>query len=63
MTCNSCALSIRLALSRLPGIGKAEVSFPEKRARVTYDPNRVQPQRMVQAIKELGYNARVASPG
>lgn len=63
MTCASCSLAVRTALRRLDGVREANVSFDEKRARVVYDPARVTTERMVQAINDLGYRARVEERG
>jgi copper chaperone CopZ len=59
MTCASCGVAVRTALRRLDGVRQAEVNFDEKRARVVYNPRRVTPERMVRAIEDLGYHARV----
>jgi copper chaperone CopZ len=59
MTCSSCSIAIRKALRRLNGIREANVSTTEKRARVVYDPRLVTPVRMIRAIEELGYGARI----
>lgn len=59
MTCASCSTAVRLALKRLDGVVDATVSFDEKRAVVTYDPKRVAPEKMVAAIADLGYTAKV----
>ena len=39
MTCEACALNLQAHLSRVPGVLRAEVSFEEKTASVTVDPN------------------------
>lgn len=59
MTCGSCAAAVKVTLERLDGVSEARVSFSEKRARVLYDAKRVTPQRMIEAIEEAGYRARV----
>lgn len=59
MTCASCGATIRLTLKKLDGVKDATVSFKDKRAEVTYDPARVTPDRMVKAIEDAGYKARV----
>lgn len=59
MTCGSCAAAVKVKLERLDGVREARVSFDEKRARVTYDARQVTPQRMIEAIEDLGYRARV----
>lgn len=59
MTCASCGVTIKVALKKLDGVKDATVSFKDKRAQVTYDPARVTPDRMVKAIEDAGYKARV----
>lgn len=49
---------VERALAGLPGIKKAEVSFTEGKAWVTYDPSRVRVEQMVQAINGVGFIAR-----
>lgn len=57
MTCGGCVFSTRKALTRLPGVTKADVSYAKATAVVTYDPSRVTVAQMVAAIKALGYTA------
>lgn len=59
MHCASCTVTIRKALERLDGVREAQVSAKEQRAHVTFDPGRVTPERMVQAVKGAGYDASV----
>ena len=47
------------ALRRLDGVMEVTMSFEEKRARVVYDPRRVTAKRMVHAVNDLGFRARV----
>lgn len=61
MTCASCNVAVRMALERLDGVESATVSRPEKRAVVRYDPAKVTPGQMVDAVNKLGYQASVAS--
>ncbi len=62
MTCGGCVLGTRKALTRLPGVAKADVSYEKGTAVVTYDPRRVTVEQMVAAIKTLGYTATLATP-
>lgn len=59
MHCASCSVTVKATLKRLEGVREAQVSAKEKRARVTYDPARVTPERMVQAVRDAGYDASV----
>ncbi|WP_420628251.1 heavy metal translocating P-type ATPase [Candidatus Leptofilum sp.] len=55
--CPSCAWLIRERLSRTPGVAEADVSFLQREARISYDPGRVTPKRIVRRVRQLGYNA------
>ena len=57
MTCGSCAVTTRLALSKVNGVSSAEMSFEKKEAKVTYDPALVTPDRLKAAIDEAGFKA------
>lgn len=63
MTCGGCVFAVRKVLGRLPGVSKANVSYEQSRAVVTYDPKLVTTAQMIAAIKTLGYTATIdASP-
>ncbi len=57
MTCGGCVNSVTRVLSALPGVAAADVSLPEARAKVTYDPARTGVEAMKQAIERAGYKA------
>jgi mercuric ion binding protein len=57
MTCPSCKVAVRTALSKLAGVKDARVDVDRKSATVEYDPNRVTPQQMIDAVNRLGYQA------
>lgn len=59
MTCSSCSIAIRKALRRLNGVHEVNVSFSEKRASVVFDSKLVTPERIIGAIENLGYGARI----
>jgi len=50
---------VRRALEGLKGVKKAEVSFSEKRATVTYDPGKVSVDDMVQAVAFVASDGRL----
>ena len=50
---------MRVALEGLKGVTKAEVSFAEQKAIVTYDPQTVDMKDMVEAVKRAGFSARI----
>ena len=62
MTCGACATSVKVVLKKLDGVSDAKVSVEEKRAVVSYDPAKITPQKMVEAIHaKLSYKAKVAA--
>ena len=63
MTCAACSTSVRVVLKKLDGVVDAKVSLEEKKAVVTYDPAKVSPDKMVEAIQtRLPYKAKVLEP-
>ncbi len=63
MTCASCKVAVRTALSKLDGVKGAKVDVTKKSAIVDYDPTRVTPQQMVDAVNRLGYQASLPAKG
>jgi mercuric reductase len=61
MTCDSCAVHVRKALERLPGVRAAQVSYPQGIARVWADAD-VDLDAMAAAVAKAGYGARAAAP-
>ena len=61
MYCDSCAAGIRAMLKRTSGVVSAEVSYQRKEAVVDYDPEKVTPEKIAEAINNLGYKAKVRS--
>jgi mercuric transport protein len=59
MHCASCPVTVRTVLRRLEGVTDVTVSVADKRARVVYDPRRVTPERMAQAVTDAGYPTTV----
>jgi len=63
MTCAGCASQIVGALSAVPGVVTADISFDDETARVVYDPARATPQALADAVTALdGYSAKVMTP-
>jgi Cu+-exporting ATPase len=62
MTCAACQATVQKALQRQPGVLDASVNLMMKSAAVTYDPTRVQPEALVEAIRETGYEAELPRP-
>ncbi|MGE3279999.1 MAG: MerR family transcriptional regulator [Alphaproteobacteria bacterium] len=60
MHCNGCASTIKTLLERQPGVQMATVSFADRQARILYDPNAIDEDRLVIAIEKPGF--RVVGP-
>ena len=56
-------MAVKRALEGLPGVQRAEVSFRDKEARVTFDPARVTTDQLIQAIDKLGFRASLKAGG
>src|SRR5258708_38552569 len=56
MTCGGCEAGVRMKVKKLAGVEKVEASYETKRARVSYDPKLVTPQRIIAAINDPGYS-------
>jgi copper chaperone len=60
MHCDGCASTIKSLIERQPGVQMATVSFAERQARILYDSNAIDENRLVAAIEKPGF--RVAGP-
>jgi Cu/Ag efflux protein CusF len=49
-------------LERLDGVVRADVSFEEKAATVQYNPAKVTPEQMIEAINSIGFRASLWEP-
>ena len=56
MTCSSCAGRVEKSLNQLEGV-EATVNFATERASVSFDPDRVAPEELVEAVEGVGYSA------
>ncbi len=54
MHCASCAITIQKQLEKL-GV-KAEVSFATEEAKVEFDPEKIPPRKIIEAIRKAGYD-------
>lgn len=55
----SAAADLERRLERLTGVRQARVNHLSERARIAYDPGAITPQRIAEAINEMGYEALV----
>ena len=57
MTCASCQHHVEAALSAAAGVESAHVDLMAHRATVLFDPLRIKPEQLVEAIRASGYDA------
>src|SRR5207244_9300193 len=62
MTCASCAMRIEKGLKKLPGVKDANVNLATEQATVTYNPEQVGIEQMVQKVDATGYKATPLVP-
>lgn len=55
MSCSFCAETIRKACSRLDGVEKVNVSLSHEEALFQYDPSKIEPRRIEETLRNLGY--------
>lgn len=55
MTCSGCVNSVQNVLAALPGVQSAEVTLNPGQANVVYDPSRVAPAALTQAVIDAGF--------
>jgi len=60
LVCASCNYAVKAALKDLDGVVQADVDYDQRRATVLYDPSRVTPQQMVEAIDKAGFQAEIS---
>ena len=56
MTCNHCVMAVKKALSRVPGVERAEVSLERGEALVE---GNADPKALILAVEAEGYRAEV----
>ncbi len=60
MTCASCVGRVERALKKIDGVSEASVNLATERAKVTFDPDQVRREQLIEAIERSGYRAQVA---
>jgi copper chaperone CopZ len=63
MNCDACASTIKGLVEKEPGVRMVSVSFAERQARVLYDPQSVQEDRIVDAIQKPGFQVVAREAG
>lgn len=57
MTCAACAQRVEKAIGKLDGVASVSVNFATEKATVSYDPQKVRPSVVKEAIEKAGYKA------
>lgn len=55
MSCGHCAAAVTKALKGLAGVSEADVDLRTKQATVVYDPAKVSPDALKDAVRDAGY--------
>ena len=61
MHCESCAADIKETLEERAGVEKADVDYSGKTAFVEFDENTIQPQTLIKAVQDIGYQASLST--
>ena len=59
MTCASCPLTVKQVLKMQPGVSEAGVDFKTHTAVVKFDPDKIQPQQLANAVSAIGFPTTV----
>ena len=60
LSCPSCVAKIKNHLNAVDGVQEAEVQFNTGKIEVSHDPERATQDQLVKAVREAGYESRVA---
>ena len=55
MNCDLCPLTIKKAISKVPGVATVEASYEKKQAVVTFDDSRTSVEALMKATANAGY--------
>lgn len=55
MDCPVCPITVKKALTKVPGVSQAEISFEKRLATVTYESTKASVDALVQATTNAGY--------
>jgi mercuric ion binding protein len=60
MNCPVCPITVKKALTKVPGVTEAKVDFDAREAIVTFDDARTTVKALMRATKETGYPSTLA---
>ncbi|NOO53678.1 mercury resistance system periplasmic binding protein MerP, partial [Klebsiella pneumoniae] len=58
-TCAACPITVKKALTKVEGVTKAEVSYENREAIVTFDDAKTNVQALTKATEDAGYPSSV----
>lgn len=61
MHCDHCVTKVKDALQGVKGVWGADVQLDEGRAEVDFDDSAASADQMIDAVKQVGYGAKVAT--
>ncbi len=59
MTCAACPITVKMALTKVAGVQRADVSFEKREAVVAFDDTRTSASALAKASENAGYPATV----
>ena len=59
MNCAACPVTVKLALTKTPGVTKAEVNFDKRQVLVSFDDAKTNAAMLMQATSNAGYPSDV----
>jgi len=59
MGCQNCVNAVTESLNELDGVNKVNVSLEKESAEVEFDESKINSDKMIEAIKELEYEASI----
>ncbi len=55
MTCPTCPITVKKALSEVPGVSRTEVDLDKREAKVTFDDTKTNVEALTRATRDAGY--------
>jgi mercuric ion binding protein len=62
MDCATCPITIKAALSKVPGVSKVKVSYEKREAVIVYDDAQASVADLKKATEDVGYPAMLKTP-
>ncbi|AUD78865.1 mercuric transport protein periplasmic component [Kangiella profundi] len=59
MTCPTCPITVKMAISRIEGVDKVDVTFEPREAVVTFDDTKTSVHELIKATGDAGYPSSV----